>query len=100
MRAWILTALLFAVLVVPAGAAPARECDPVGWHGRGYQVLAHGVSCKFARKWVKRYLKSKRHAKHFHCLKPDSNSNVKVNCQGSTKPAGDPVYRYYYGIRQ
>jgi hypothetical protein len=48
---------------------------------------------------VRRYLKNGSHAKHFHCLKPQSGSNVKVNCQGDEKPSGDAQYRYYYGIK-
>jgi hypothetical protein len=100
MRVLLIVVVLLAVLVVPAGAVPPRTCDPVGFHGHGYTVTAHGVKCRFARKWVKRYLKAKKHPKGYHCLKPSSGSNVKVNCQGSTKPSGDPTYRYYYGIRQ
>jgi hypothetical protein len=96
----VLVVIALAVLVAPAAAVPPKQCDPVAVHSHGYKVIVHGKSCKFARKWVKRYLKAGKHPKGFKCTKPDSGTNVKVNCQGSTKPAGDPTYRYYYGIRQ
>jgi hypothetical protein len=95
-----LVLIALAVLVAPAAAVPPRQCDPVAVHGHGYSVIAHGKSCRFARKWVKRYLRAKKQPKGFKCSTPSSGSNVKVNCQGSTKPSGDPQYRYYYGIRQ
>jgi hypothetical protein len=100
MRVVLIVVVLLAVLVAPAGAVPAKKCDPVGVHGRGYTVTAHGVKCKFARKWVRRYLKAKKHPKGYKCSGSSSGTNVAVNCQGSTHPKGDPAPRYYYGIRQ
>jgi hypothetical protein len=84
----------------PAAAVPPKQCDPVRVDGRGYKVIAHGVTCRFARRWVKRYLRTMAHPTGYRCSKPSSSSRVKVNCQGSTKPANDPNYRYYYGIRR
>jgi hypothetical protein len=95
MRVLAAALVICAALAIPAGAAPAKRCAPV----RSYTVIAHGVTCSFARKWVKRYLADRSHPKHYHCTKPSSGSNVKVNCQGDEKPSGDPQYRYYYGIK-
>jgi hypothetical protein len=95
MRVPAAAAVLFAVLAGSAGAAPAKQCAPA----RHLTVIAHGVKCSFARKWVRRYVTDRSHPKHFHCTKPNPGSNVKVNCQGAEKPAGDPQYRYYYGIK-
>jgi hypothetical protein len=96
MRLIATTVVLCAALVSTAGAVPPKQCNPLPH----YTVIAHGVKCSFARKWVKRYVKHKAHPKHFTCAKPDSGSNVKVNCQGDEKPSGDPQYRYYYGIKR
>jgi hypothetical protein len=93
MRLWLVASLLAATLVAPAQAVPPKQCDPLPH----YTVVAHGVRCKFARKWVRRYVRSKAHPKGWTC-KPGQGTNVKVNCQGREKPKGDPQYRYYYGI--
>jgi hypothetical protein len=94
------TAALALSAPAPAAAVPPKECDPVRVHGRGFRVIAHGVSCRFARRWVRRYIRAKRRPDGYKCSKPSSSSNVRVNCQGSTKPRNDRVYRYYYGIRR
>ena len=85
----------------PRGRGPAA--GPAGRSGRRAQL-----SCSRPRgelqvrpQWVPRRLKKgHRAAPGFRCRKPSSGSNVKVQCTGRTKPKGDPVYRYYYGIRQ
>ena len=99
-RAVVLAVLVAAALASEAGAAPPKQCDPVAFKGKGYTVIAHGVKCKFARTWVKRYLKEKERPKRWTCYPPSSGTNVRVNCQGPTKPQNDPAYRYYYGILQ
>jgi hypothetical protein len=96
MRPWLAALLLCAALAAPAGAVPPKQCDPLPH----YTVIAHGVKCSFARKWVRRYVRSQAHPKGWNCSTPSSGSNVKVNCQGREKPKGDPQYRYYYGIRK
>jgi hypothetical protein len=94
-------AMTAALLVwcAPAGAVPARQCPAVTVHGTAYVVTAHGVTCGFARKWVRRYLKSKAHPKHWSCSPPSGTTNVRVNCHGATKPKNDTAFRYYYGIK-
>jgi hypothetical protein len=96
MRLWLAALLLSALLVAPASAVPPRQCDPLPH----YTVIAHGVRCSFARKWVRRYLKSHAHPKGWTCTSGSGQTNVKVNCQGREKPQGDAQYRYYYGIKR
>jgi hypothetical protein len=84
-----------------ASAVPPKPCGKVSVAGTKYLVIAHGVSCRFARKWVPlRLKKGRRAAPGFRCRKPSRGSNVKVQCTGRTKPKGDPLYRYYYGVKQ
>lgn len=97
----ILVVVAIAAGATSAGAVPPKTCGKVSVAGHRYLVVAHGVTCNFARKWVPRRLKKGHHAAPgFRCRKASSGSNVKVQCTARTKPKGDPVYRYYYGIRQ
>ena len=100
MRVLLATVAVMAGLVATAGAVPPKQCDPVAAKGAGYMVIAHGVKCSFARKWVRRNLAKHSHPKGYSCPKPTSGSNVRVNCQGNTKPSGDAAFRYFYGIKQ
>ncbi len=91
--------LCLGFLVPGAGAIPPKKCTSVTVAGTSYVVTAHGVSCRYARRWVKRYLRHKKHPKRWTCTPPTGETNVRVNCHGATKPKNDPAYRYYYGIK-
>jgi hypothetical protein len=97
----VLVVVAVAVGAGSAAAVPPKSCGKVRVGDHRYLAVAHGVSCSFARKWVVRRLRrGHRAAPGFRCRKPRRGSNVKVQCFGRTKPEGDPLYRYYYGIRQ
>lgn len=95
----VVTVVLLLVAASGAGAVPAKKCASVTVRGTSYVVTAHGVRCGYARRWVKRYLRAERHPRHWKCTPPTGETNVRVNCQGATKPRNDSQYRYYYGIK-
>ncbi len=93
----VMTAVL--LLAAPASAVPPKACPSIVVRDTTYVVTAHGVSCGYARKWVRTYLRSKAHPKHWTCTPPSGETNVRVNCHGQTKPKGDTAFRFYYGIK-
>lgn len=94
----VLTAVLVLACSAPASAIPPKRCQSVKVGGTKHTVIVHGRSCAFARRWVGRYLRAKRSPRGYKC-RGGRGTNVRVNCQGRTKPPDDPVVRYFYGIK-
>lgn len=63
------------VLLAAAPEAPAphtsKSCGLIAKGSRDYRVKARAVKCRFARRWVKRYLGSGAEASGFDCVKTD-----------------------------
>jgi len=69
--------LALSALAAPARAgqgpvgrqAPPRSCaHSLHFDGSPYGLLAHGVSCHFARYWAKRYQRTGMHPRHWSCV--------------------------------
>lgn len=60
------------LLTVPAEApAPhvSKSCGVISKGSRDYRVKARAVRCRFARRWVKRYFRSRSEARGFNCIR-------------------------------
>ena len=52
---------------------------------REYRVKARSVRCRFARRWVKRYLRSESEARGFNCIETSGGQAPFYCTKGSSK---------------
>ena len=90
-------AVLAAAVCLCLGAAPSahavtppKRCGAVEVKGKRYSVRAHRVTCRFARRWTRRYLRSGSRPSGWRCRRY-SGTSIKFIC----RRAG----RDYYAIR-
>ena len=90
-------ALLAATLAArPAGAiVPPKNCGKVTVKGKAYNIKADQLSCKKAREYSIRYLKTGRKASGYSCF-TYKGSSIKFRCVNS-KYNPD---RTYYAIKR
>jgi hypothetical protein len=86
-----LVALLLLVPAAEAQAGHAKNCGVVSnvKGGRDYRVRANGVTCDFARKWSRRYIRRGRRRRGWSCSRPTGKITFYCRREG----------KYYYAQR-
>ena len=64
---------------------PSKSCGVTAKGEREYRVKARGVKCRFARRWVKRYLRRGREAGGFNCVETDGGQAPFYCTKGASK---------------
>ena len=91
MRAALLitVALLAAAAPNSSAAAPAphysKSCGVTAKGSQEYRVKARAVKCRFARRWVKRYLRSGSKARGFNCVETEGGQAPFYCTRGANK---------------
>ena len=80
--------LVIGAALVPAGAGPAEgahgtNCGVVSKRSADYRVTARVLSCRSARKWVRRYLRDRGKPRGYSCVDPAGS--VRVYCSRGSK---------------
>ena len=70
MIAAVIAAVLAALGAGPAPASHGKSCGIVAKGSADYRVDARVISCRSARKWVRRYLKSRAKPSGWSCVDP------------------------------
>ncbi len=83
MAAVVVAAALSAASAVPAPAAHGTSCGVVPKRSSDYRVTARVISCRSARKWVKRYLRDRGKPGGWSCVDPAGS--VRVYCSRGSK---------------
>lgn len=89
----LLAALLIVAAAAPAGHATTEPkiCGKITVRDRDYAVRAHLVSCDFARRWSRRYLRNRSKPSGWRCERY-SGTSIKFVCRRGGKD--------YYVIRK
>lgn len=80
----LVTALVLALVgASPAPTSHGRGCGVVSTGSKDYSVKARVMSCRSARKWVRRYLRNRAKPSGFSCVDPAGS--IRVYCSRGSK---------------
>jgi hypothetical protein len=75
-----------------AGAVPPDKCGTIAVEGKKFKVRAHKVSCEFAVRWSKHFLKRGHRPDGWSCTRYSADeSSIAFNCRNGGKD--------YYAVR-
>jgi hypothetical protein len=78
-----------AALAVPVAAeavVPPKNCSTMSVSGKRYQVKADQISCRSARRYAKRYIRSERKPRGYRCRDyPSKKGRVDFYCNNGRK---------------
>src|SRR5688500_10747215 len=84
-------AVSLTVAVAPAaGAVPPTTCGKIEVDGKKFQVKAHKVSCEFATRWSRHFLKRGHKPDGWTCAR--YSGEIAFSCRKGTKS--------YYAVRR
>ena len=94
-----LAVLVGLALVVAVGSTPSvatvppTRCGKLKVEGKAYKVSAHRLDCDFARKWSRRWLKSREQPNGWTCASySPEETRIAFTCRKGSKD--------YYAVRK
>lgn len=79
----VIAAALAVVSPGSAGASHGKSCGVVSKGASDYRVTARVLTCRSARKWVRRYLRDRGKPRGYSCVDPAGS--VRVYCSRGSK---------------